>query len=263
MPAKKTSKSKKSSNKLSNLFASTQSKVLLVLGAAMLGGILFFQASASQPTYFNPTTATSRQALAAFLFRAEDMPQNRTAIPCAKGGNGPFKDVPITHVFCNEIAAVTDRKILTEYPDGTFRPVTSVTRQAAAAALYRADGSPAFSATIVARCKKPATINYRGVALNRRPTFTDVTYKNQFCKEIEYVASKGYLLGYANKTFKPTTIIPRQIMAVALYNRAGKPAPQNRSADSGFLDITKDHKYYNAIKWLGDEGISLGYPNKL
>ena len=51
-----------------------------------------------------------------------------------------FSDVPDTHPFYQEIEALAASGISTGFPDGTFRPSNTVTRQAMAAFLSRALG---------------------------------------------------------------------------------------------------------------------------
>ena len=49
----------------------------------------------------------------------------------------PFSDVPTGHPFYTEIAWLAEQGITTGFPDGTFRPGQSITREAMAAFLYR------------------------------------------------------------------------------------------------------------------------------
>lgn len=51
-----------------------------------------------------------------------------------------FSDVPTTHPFFQEIEALASSGITTGYPDGTFKPDTTVTRKQMAAFLARALG---------------------------------------------------------------------------------------------------------------------------
>ncbi|MCC5952672.1 MAG: PD40 domain-containing protein, partial [Acidimicrobiia bacterium] len=86
---------------------------------------------------FRPTNPISRQAMAAFLTRyaADDEPD-------ACEGDGPFTDVPATHPFCAEITWMVDQGITTGFDDNTFRPTSPISRQAAAAFLWRLAGEP-------------------------------------------------------------------------------------------------------------------------
>ena len=56
-----------------------------------------------------------------------------------------FTDVAQGLGFYNEIAWMADQGITTGFPDGTFLPDASVSRQAMAAFMYRFAGSPAFT----------------------------------------------------------------------------------------------------------------------
>ena len=79
---------------------------------------------------FRPDDAVSRQASVAFLHRFTGEPD-----PSYPAG---FLDVPPDHLFHAAIAWAVEQGVTTGYPDGYFRPGETVTRQAAAAFLYRA-----------------------------------------------------------------------------------------------------------------------------
>lgn len=97
---------------------------------------------------------------------------------------------------------VAHEKIAKGFPDGTYRPLTPVNRDAMAAFLFRifCDG---------------------GVFEPTGQTFTDVTPDNQFYKEIEWLASTGISTGWTNmddtKIFRPTEPINRDAIAAFLY----------------------------------------------
>ncbi|GAB3546198.1 hypothetical protein GCM10027404_06060 [Arthrobacter tumbae] len=81
---------------------------------------------------FRPTTPVNRDAMAAFLFRMAGSPTE---------GFEPttFPDVTTGNEFFDEISWLASTGITTGYPDGTFKPVQSVNRDAMAAFLYRFD----------------------------------------------------------------------------------------------------------------------------
>ena len=88
---------------------------------------------------FHPTAVVSRQATAAFLYRFNHA--GADAGPCA-AGTSAFPDVPDASAFCGDIkwlASTSPQVITTGFPDGTFRPAATVTRQAAAAYFHRYD----------------------------------------------------------------------------------------------------------------------------
>lgn len=80
---------------------------------------------------FHPSSAVRRQAFVAWLWRRAGAP---VASPSAAG----FDDVPAGHPFRDAIAWAAGQGIVTGYDDGTFRPAAAVSRQAAAALLWRA-----------------------------------------------------------------------------------------------------------------------------
>lgn len=139
---------------------------------------------------FRPGGTVSRQAMAAFLFRAER--PDFTAPTAAT-----FADVPPSSPFFREIEWMVDAGLATT-TDGRFRPGDPVSRQAMAAYLYRAAGSPEFTAPVT-------------------PTFTDVPATSAFFAEIEWLAQTGITAGYADHTFRPGGQVSRQAMAAFLH----------------------------------------------
>jgi len=78
---------------------------------------------------FGPTGVLTRQAVMAWLWRLAGSP--------APAGDPAFTDVPAVHPFADPIAWAAESDITTGYSDGTFGPVDPVTRQSAAAWLWR------------------------------------------------------------------------------------------------------------------------------
>jgi predicted outer membrane repeat protein len=145
---------------------------------------------------FRPTVGVSRQAMAAFLYRAAEEP---AFVPPAVPS---FTDVPLDHTFYLEIEWLASEGISTGYVDDTFRPSLPVTRQAMSAFLYRFSGEPAFVA--------PGS-----------PSFSDVPLNHTFFDEIEWLASTEITTGYSDGTFRGTSTVSRQAMAAFLYRLDG------------------------------------------
>lgn len=80
---------------------------------------------------FKPGANVSRAAMAAFLYRFEDEPS------FTPPGTATFPDVGTGHAFFTEVEWMVDAGITGGYPDHTFRPGASVTRQSMAAFLFR------------------------------------------------------------------------------------------------------------------------------
>jgi len=151
----------------------------------------------------------------------------------------PFTDVPVDFPFVQHIRWLANSGITTGFPDGTFRPGANVERQAMAAFLYRAAGSPDFTA--------PAT-----------SPFVDVRPSDPFYKEITWLADSGITTGYADGTFRSLAPVARDAMAAFLYRATGSPdftAP----ATPTFSDVGTTHPFYDEIEWLAAVQVANGY----
>jgi hypothetical protein len=144
---------------------------------------------------FRPTTAVSRQAMVAFLYRLEHVSGSEPTCTSA-----PFSDVPIGDPFCGEIEWLSQSGIVDGFSDGTFRPTAPVSRQAMAAFLYRMAREP----------------NGPTPTCSNAP-FTDVTVTHPFCAQIRWLATAGIADGYADGSFQPASPVSRQAMAAFLH----------------------------------------------
>ncbi|OWY60893.1 hypothetical protein B7486_66730, partial [cyanobacterium TDX16] len=113
-----------------------------------------------------------------------------------------FSDVGTGHPFFDEIIQMAADGVIAGYDDGTFRPSTTVSRQAAVAWLYRLSGSP-------------------DVALPAPPTFPDVGPSHPFVTEVEWAASAGVTQGYDDGTFRPSAGVTRQALVAWLFDLVG------------------------------------------
>ncbi|AOZ72268.1 hypothetical protein BK816_02265 [Boudabousia tangfeifanii] len=165
-----------------------------------------------------------------------------------KAKKAPFKDVPLTNPFVNEIAwaATGEQKVTTGWPDGTFRPGLPVDRQTMAAFLYRMAGSPK-------------------VKVNK--VFKDVPVNHQFAKAISWMSQTGITTGWADGTFRPDQPIERHAMA-AFMNRACvktnlcSPALKNLKVDPllpKFKDMGEGKLFDREVQWMQQAGITTGW----
>jgi hypothetical protein len=141
---------------------------------------------------YKATMVVARDAMAAFMYRLKGSP---AYTPPA---TSPFTDVPTTDMFYKEISWLASTGISTGYPDGTYRPLNSVNRDAMAAFLYRLAGSPHYTAPT-------------------HSPFTDVAPTDIFYKEISWLASTGITTGYPDGTFRPGTAVNRDAMAAFMH----------------------------------------------
>jgi hypothetical protein len=140
---------------------------------------------------FRPGAAVSRQAMSAFLFRLT----GASFTPRATGQT--FPDVGRSSPFFREIEWLKAEGIGTGYEDGRFHPLSSVSRQAMSAFMYRTAHSPAFT--------PPATSEFDDVAVGR-----------PFYLEIHWLAHEGISTGYDDGGFHPDAAVTRQAMAAFL-----------------------------------------------
>lgn len=152
-----------------------------------------------------------------------------------------FSDVPAGAQFHDEIIWLADQGVVKGYPDGTYHPLESVTRDAMAAFLYRMAGSPAYTA--------PAA-----------SPFTDVSTTQQFYKEMSWLASEGISKGWPDGTFRPFEPVARDAMAAFLYRFAGSPS-YTAPATSPFTDVATTQQFYKEMSWLASKRISTGWPD--
>jgi hypothetical protein len=143
---------------------------------------------------FKPAASVSRQAMAAFMYRlaAEDEPVS---------GPAHFSDVSPSHEFFTEIEWLVDEGVVDGYPDGTFRPLQPVSRQAMAAFMHRLAGSPP-------------------IAPHPTSSFSDVAVGRPFYDEIHWLADEQISEGYDDGTFRPDATVTRQAMAAFLMRLA-------------------------------------------
>ncbi|CEI31450.1 Hypothetical protein PFR_JS8_1974 [Propionibacterium freudenreichii] len=149
-----------------------------------------------------------------------------------------FTDVTPGMQFFNDICWLKANNITTGWPDGTYRPVTPINRDAMIAYIYRMAGSPAFTPTT--------------------QTFSDVAPNNQFFTEIEWAASRGITTGWPDGTFRPVTPVARDAMAAFLYRQSGSPAVA-LPANPSFNDVAAGNMYYKEIQWMQNQGIANGW----
>ena len=149
---------------------------------------------------FRPMLNIERQAMSAFLYRglAEEGVFTAPGVPT-------FVDKSPGDTFFRHVEWMADTGITRgwEMPDGglEYRPLAGVERQAMAAFIYRAAGSPDFTA--------PTT-----------PSFRDVPASSPFFLEIEWMAQTGITVGWQYddyRLFRPSDNVERQAMAAFLY----------------------------------------------
>jgi hypothetical protein len=144
-------------------------------------------------TVYKPVWTTSREWMAAFLFRFA----NETA-PDPTCTTAPFTDVDVDSRFCGDIQWLKDQGIADGFTDGTFHPHDPIGRQAVAQFVYR------------------LTQGQDAPACTEQP-FPDVAVDSPFCGAIAWFKAQGISEGYTGGMFQPTTSVTRQVMAAWIH----------------------------------------------
>ena len=150
-----------------------------------------------------------------------------------------FPDVPRGMMFHEEINELATRGITTGWPDGTYRPLAPIQRDAMVVFLYRALGSPAYTPP-------------------RRSPFSDMPSTRQHYKEVMWGYSEGIVEGWPDGTFRPTAPIERGAAAAFLYRASGRPSA---GTSNSFTDVPSTHQFAREITWLASTGITTGWPD--
>lgn len=160
--------------------------------------------------------------------------------------DGGFPDVPVGATFCLPVDYLASRGVIGGYPDGTFRPAATITRQAVVAMLWRLAGEP--------------------LVLTPTPTFSDVPPGHPFEHAIRWAAhdppgpAGAIVTGYADGTFRPGLPVSRQALAAFLHRMAGAPTT-TPGFPVAFTDVPPDHPFALPIMWARGTGIIGGYPD--
>lgn len=149
---------------------------------------------------YRPVTPVNRDAMAAFMYRLAGSPAYTPPV------TSPFTDISPSSQFYKEISWLASRNISTGWTESngtkTFRPLTSVNRDAMAAFMYRFAGLPAFT--------PPST-----------SPFADINSGSQFYKEMSWLANTGISTGWTEanrtKTYRPVQAVNRDAMAAFMH----------------------------------------------
>ena len=137
-----------------------------------------------------------------------------------------FSDVAKSHWAANYIGYMQQFGIITGYADGSFRPDASVTR--------------AEFAAIASRFEK---------LTEGTKSFSDVPGSHWAAKYINFAATRGWVNGYADGTFRPNNFITRAEVAAVTCRLLERNADQSyiRSHLSelrAFTDVSESHWAY-------------------
>ncbi|WP_259559632.1 S-layer homology domain-containing protein [Brachybacterium sillae] len=133
------------------------------------------------------------------------------------------------------------RGIVKGFPDGTYRPLAPVNRDAMCAFLHRLAGSPEVD--------RP-----------RSEPFRDVRPGVEHYEAIIWAYQMGIARGWPDGTFRPTQPINRDAIAAFIYRYAGSPSFPKPTTPP-FRDVPVTIPFAKEIAWLKAEGITKGWPD--
>lgn len=145
------------------------------------------------------------------------------------------KDIP-SHHFYEAVMDLSSRGIIGGYPDGTFKPNQSISRQ--------------HAAKFLAHALRLDTVNVKN------PGFKDVNNKNPYYGAIAALVEAGIISGYADNTFKPGDNLTRTQMAKMLvlgFNLKSQGAQANP-----FRDISTNNWNKSFVQVLYANNITTG-----
>ena len=91
------------------------------------------------------------------------------------------------------------------------------------------------------------------------PAVETVTLKSDVSEDqrdvVNYVVSKGYMVGTDDKTFNPNGTLTRAQAVATLYAAAGRPKVNSHT---NFSDVNGSNWYYDAVSWAQQNGIVAG-----
>ena len=159
-------------------------------------------------------------------------------IPVAHAVTKSYSDVSSKDWFYDSVSYMTEHGLMSGTSSDTFSPGSSMTRGMLSTVMYKHEGAPAYSAG---------------------KTFSDIQ-DNTWCRDaVLWAAAQGIVSGYEDGTFKESSNITREQIAVILYRYA---------MDNGLLtkknaaDISKYGDQPTISSWAR-EAISWAIANSL
>jgi hypothetical protein len=157
----------------------------------------------------------------------------------------PFADISGDCWAFDAIKACAEAGIVGGYEDGTYRPDLTVTRDQMAVFISRAlaggeGGVPTGPPTA---------------------TFFDVPTDHWAFKYVEYAADRDVVGGYSDDSYRPSTVVTRDAMAVFVARAVcgGESSVPAGPATASFSDVPTDHWAFRHVECLRGEGVVSGY----
>lgn len=134
------------------------------------------------------------------------------------------------------IEALSEKKIISGYGDGNFKPNNSITRAETAKIIVTA---------------------FEMKELQADKTFDDVKDGDWYANYVNKLVANGYMNGYSESVFGAADGITRQDFAVTLYRVIGKPEAESETEFTDSQDIADYAKA--AVNYLASKKIISGF----
>ena len=189
------------------------------------GAFTVSQSETIRAVVHDPAAGWSNAASAVFTIK--DMSQNVPALS--------FTDIPAGYWAYDAISSLSSKGIVSGYPDGTFKPDTTITRAEFATMLVKALG-----------------LNTAGTT----GQFTDVTADDWYYGSVNAAVYAGLVSGTGDHLFAPNDAITREQMAVMVAHALGSKAP---AVDGTELNAFSDRSSVNSWAVTGmEEAVKAG-----
>ena len=147
-----------------------------------------------------------------------------------------YSDVSSNTRFSQEITYLSERGIISGYPNGSFQPDASVTREAVAMMLVRALELPVSASS----------------------SFPDVGRASTASQSIEAAVKEGIISGYPDGTFRPKEHVTRAQLAIFLARSFDYEREEH---ERRFRDISSQMVAYPYIMQLVEANVVSGFPD--
>lgn len=151
-----------------------------------------------------------------------------------------FVDVGPASPFFLDVEWLHQVGVAEGWADGSFRPASVVTRQAAVAWWWRLAGSPAPTGSV---------------------PFWDVDPEGPFADAVAWAAEEGLVAGWPDGSFRGGLGLSRQAFVTLLWRRAGAPCASGGCWEAPFSDVSSASPFAAAIQWAAGAGVAQGWPD--
>lgn len=180
----------------------------------------------------------------------------------AQGSPVSFSDLASSDENAANVDLLTKMKIVSGYPEGTFRPEEFLSREAFSSMIYKLNETVKTAEREKARQEQNQEpqqgLGETGDAAKTQPQFSDIS--DSYARQaILGLAGEGVLNGYPDGTFRPQNDVTRGEAASVLYSLSGcaAQAPRDELPLSNVIEVPYISQINPYQAWKGCEATSL------